>query len=319
MANSNYNYKKYYPFLKWILAIASIAFFVWQWTQLDAQQWTDIWEAVKQQKVLIALVLILMLLNWFIESLKFRILLKHSFAISKLRSFFTVLGGTTLSTFTPARTGDYIGRSLLLKEVHPIKVVIATVTANLLQLTMTYSLGVICYLILLLSNNINVDLAEYSQKVGLVIVLLAVIVGLLYYFPKIFRRYRHKLPKSLVQALKLVSHYKPQLIKKITILSLLRYSTFTLQFYLLLNIFASEPLPFTAICFIPLAYLLQSLIPVPAISDVGVRIFFCQILFAGLLLDNEIVFAVSALWFINLMLPAFIGSLYLLYSLIPKD
>ena len=60
-----------------------------------------------------------------LKSLSF--LYEKLFRLQICVAFLTILGGMAISNFTPARTGEYIGRGLLLKKVHPMKVVIATV------------------------------------------------------------------------------------------------------------------------------------------------------------------------------------------------
>ena len=68
------------------------------------------------------------------------------------------------------------------------------------------------------------------------------------------------------------------------------------------------------IALIPIAYVMQSVAPVPAISDIGVRVFVTTLLFGSLLSDNTILHAVTCLWFINLILPGLIGTIYLVSS-----
>ena len=87
-------------------------------------------------------VFLLVILNWNFEALKFKLLLQNS-SLTQVKSFFTVLGGMAISNFTPARSGEYIGRSLLLKGIQPLKITIATVAGNLAQVLMTYGLGLI--------------------------------------------------------------------------------------------------------------------------------------------------------------------------------
>lgn len=260
-----------------------------------------------------------MLVNWFFESAKFRVLLRTDEPPSKLKAFFTVLGGTTISNFTPARTGDYIGRSVLLKRIHPIKVILATVTGNILQLIMTYLIGGICFLVLLFQDRLEISLKEYSTKLYLAFGIVLLAFAVLRIVPKLYEKYKESLPGFLNKGLRMIRHYNTSMLTHASLLSFGRYLVFSLQFYLLLVIFSTAGLPMNHIFFIPVAYLLQSLVPVPAVADVGVRVMFTTMLFGALIPEQDILLAVTSLWFINLIFPAMLGALYLLYSIIRSE
>lgn len=302
-----------------MLALASVSFFIYQWNTFDADVWGQISLAVKDQPLLATTVFVLMLFNWYFESVKFRVLLRTENTPSKIKAFFTVLGGTTISNFTPARTGDYIGRSILLKHLHPIKVILATVTGNILQLLTTYFIGSLCFVLLLFNDDLSISLGEYSTKLIWAIGVIVGVLLVLYYAPKIYRKYKDRLPNFLQKGLRMISLYTSAIIGKAAFYSFLRYLSFSIQFYLLLSLFATHELPLNSLVFIPVAYLLQSLVPVPAVADIGVRVMFSSLLFGALLSESEILLAVTSLWFINLIFPALLGSIYLLFSLFRKD
>lgn len=319
MTKRTYNYKAFYPLLKWVLALVSVGFFIYQWTHLDHSQFEQIQTRTNARPILSFAVVLLMLVNWFFESAKFRVLLRTDEPPSKLKAFFTVLGGTTISNFTPARTGDYIGRSVLLKRIHPIKVILATVTGNILQLIMTYLIGGICFLVLLFQDRLEISLKEYSTKLYLAFGIVLLAFAVLRIVPKLYEKYKESLPGFLNKGLRMIRHYNTSMLTHASLLSFGRYLVFSLQFYLLLVIFSTAGLPMNHIFFIPVAYLLQSLVPVPAVADVGVRVMFTTMLFGALIPEQDILLAVTSLWFINLIFPAMLGALYLLYSIIRSE
>lgn len=269
--------------------------------------------------MLSVLVVLLMLVNWFLESAKFRVLLRTDHPPSKLKAFFTVLGGTTISNFTPARTGDYIGRSVLLKKTHPIKVILATVTGNILQLIMTYLIGSLCFMFLLFNDKLEVSIREYSSKLYLAFAIVFLAFFVLRMAPKLYEKYKNKLPSFINKGLRMIRHYNTSMLTHATLLSFGRYLSFSIQFFLLLFIFSSQTLSLNILFFIPVAYLLQSLVPVPAVADVGVRVMFSAMLFGSIIPEQDILLAVSSLWFINLIFPAMLGALYLLYSILKPE
>lgn len=264
---------------------------------------------------LIAIVIILGLVNWSAEARKFKLLIAGEVMLTNMRALFITLGGMAISNFTPARTGEYIGRGLLLKKLHPVKVVIATVAGNLAQVLMTYSFGLSCIGIALLFTGFGGELTQVSK---LIYVICAFICTVLFIIKvkEILPWVKERLPSKLAKTLNLIKKYDRKLYARVLLFSFIRYIAFSVQFYLLMQLFSDFALPLTAFLFVPVAYLLQSLVPVPAVSDIGVRVAVSHILFGLYLTDHAILQSVTCLWFINLILPGLLGTVYLLFSTI---
>ncbi|HAV25867.1 MAG TPA: hypothetical protein DCX01_06790 [Bacteroidetes bacterium] len=313
---SKAGYKRFYPWLKWIFSALSLYFFYQQIIGLDSNVIGDIGAGIQRKPLLFSLILLLAFVNWNAEAQKFKLLIREAISLANLRAFLTILGGMAISNFTPARTGEYIGRGLLLKKVHPMKVVIATVAGNIAQVLMTYSLGLLSIGGVLLFTDMGGDWFSGDGKLIAILVLLFVIVLLLYFIQDILRIVKRYLPKKVAKTLNMVKRYDRALYLKVVQIAFLRYLAFGVQFYLLLQLFSDFALPVEALLLVPAAYLMQSLVPVPAISDVGVRVVVSQLLFGSFLLDAPILQAVTSLWFINLILPGLFGTVYLLISTI---
>lgn len=266
-----------------------------------------------QKPLLTALIFALALVNWNAEAQKFKLLIRSEIHLSNFRAFLTILGGMAISNFTPARTGEYIGRGLLLKKLHPIKVVIATVTGNIAQVLMTYGLGIICLILMALFGDYNYIWQEFS-KLWVVVAMLLVLLLLILYIRPLLRWVKPRLPKQLAKALKLVKKYDQRVFVRVLFIAFIRYLAFAFQFYLLLQLFSDFSLPLYAIALVPVAYLMQSVAPVPAISDIGVRVFVTTLLFGSFVAANPILQAVTCLWFVNLILPGLVGTIYLVIS-----
>ena len=313
---SKAGYKRFYPWLKWIFSALSLYFFYQQIVGLDSNLIGDIGAGIQRKPLLFSLILLLAFVNWNAEAQKFKLLIREAISLTNLRAFLTILGGMAISNFTPARTGECIGRGLLLKKVHPMKVVIATVAGNIAQVLMTYSLGLLSIGGVLLFTDMGGDWFSGDGKLIAILALLFVIVLLLYFIQDILRIVKRYLPKKVAKTLNMVKRYDRALYLRVVQISFLRYLTFGVQFYLLLQLFSDFALPIEALLLVPAAYLMQSLVPVPAISDVGVRVVVSQLLFGSFLLDAPILQAVTSLWFINLILPGLFGTVYLLISTI---
>ncbi len=81
-----------------------------------------------------------------------------------------------------------------------------------------------------------------------------------------------------------------------------------------MQMFSDASLELWHLLVIPSAYLLQSVVPVPAISDVGVRVAVTQLLFGSVLGEEIILQSVTLLWFLNFIVPGLIGTVYLIYT-----
>jgi hypothetical protein len=309
-------YKRFYPLLKWIFSALSLYFFYQQIVGLDSNLIADIGVDIQKKPVLFLLIVTLAFVNWNAEAQKFKLLIAGEARLSNLKSFCTILGGMAISNFTPARTGEYIGRGLLLKGLNPMKVVIATVAGNIAQVLITYSLGLLSIGWILLYTDFGGDLFSNEGKLLSVMVLMCLIILVLYYIKDVLQLIKKYVPNKVAETLNMVRKYNRRLYLQAVQLAFIRYLVFAAQFYLLLQLFSDFALPIEALLLIPAAYLMQSLVPVPAVADVGVRVKVSQLLFGSFLLEAPILQAVSCLWFINLILPGLFGTVYLLISTI---
>ena len=94
-------------------------------------------------------------------------------------------------------------------------------------------------------------------------------------------------------------------------LSALRYLIFSFQYYMLLLAMQVD-MPFLqAMIFISVIYLVLTAIPSIALADIGIR-GSVALFFFGMVSDNTtgILLATLLLWFINIVLPALIGYIY---------
>ena len=89
------------------------------------------------------LVVILMGVNWGIETRKWQLLVHHVQPFSFLKSFKSVLSGCSITMITPNRIGEYGGRILYIKEENRIKGISLTLVGSISQLLVTMIMGCI--------------------------------------------------------------------------------------------------------------------------------------------------------------------------------
>ena len=126
--------RKTISFLLKIGIVAFAIFFLYQ--QITSKSSTEefdidyILAQLQQNYPLIGLVILMMFLNWFLESLKWRFLISKIEKVSIKRSIRAVFSGITVSAFTPNRVGEYGGRVFCLEKADRIQGVLITVIGS---------------------------------------------------------------------------------------------------------------------------------------------------------------------------------------------
>ncbi len=88
-----------------------------------------------------AVLIILFGLNYLMESIKWKLVLAELSPITILKSYKSVLVGQAFAFFTPARSGDYVGRILFLEAGNKLKGLAQMAWASYAQLLITLFFG----------------------------------------------------------------------------------------------------------------------------------------------------------------------------------
>jgi len=288
----------------------------------------DVFNRIMEQRqawFLISLILLLMLLNWSIESVKWLLLIEKIEKISFFRSFKAVMTGVSVSIFTPNRTGDYLGRVFILDKGNHVEGILITLIGSFAQLVVTLSAGLFCFLSFLDQYlRVSYKIQEYLL-IGLIFLVpcLVFMILLLYFKIGIFSDFiSHYMPRKwdrFIEYSKVFARYNSKELLIVLVLSLLRYVIFSTQFFLLIRLFGAE-LPLSqGMILIPVIYLVMTLVPSIALIDLGIRgsvsIFIIGLYFQksgfnpG---DSELAILTSStvLWLVNLIIPAILGTFF---------
>ncbi len=259
-----------------------------------------------------------MLINWLIEAVKWKFLIKKLEYLKLKISFKAILCGITVCIFTPNRVGEYGGRVFFLKPENRIPAIFSTIVGSFSQLIITIIFGIIslCIFIYLYPEKWFFD---YFNK-GVIVVILTIIIMLiiLIYLKISFLVVlieKINFLKKFRKFYKILSEYSIIELIKIFNYSFFRYLIFHIQFFVLLKIFNVEISFIQSFVSVGLIYLVMAAIPTITITELGIRgsaaIFFIE------MFSKETVGILSAsmsLWLINLAVPALIGSV-LFYKL----
>ena len=274
------------------------------------------------------LVLVMMVLNWGIESLKWQFVIGKIEKIPFLRSVQAVLTGVSVSSFTPNRIGEYFGRAFILDKASHMEGILITILSSMSQLLITILTGTIAGIILIPGFFIPY-IHPYSYFYYLIILLLFfldALLLLLYFNVPVLITLRDRLLKGkrmekVRKFFDVFSKFSFSDLLKLILFSLVRYSVFTIQYFILLRVFSVDIPFFNALLFISLIFLVISVIPTVFLTELGVRdsvaLFLFGIYFSktGAMTDEArlgILMASTLLWVINLAIPALIGTFFTL-------
>jgi uncharacterized membrane protein YbhN (UPF0104 family) len=259
-------------------------------------------------------VILLIPANWYLESVKWKTLLKDVEQISLRMSFYSVLTGLTTGIFSPARLGEFAGRVLLLQPENR-KTASALWIIGSITMTIAVLLFGIPALFLFIQSGREIDLLQSSSVTYyLIIVLLSVSFLILLYFlvPRISRFFSGRFSgyfSSIFDVLKKNSFSR---LLNILVLSLLRYLVFCLQFWLMLYFFGVELSLWEACVGIFTSYLFITFLPSFFLTEAAVKSsIFLLVLSAFSGNSVAIICASMLLWILNLAIPTALGVLLL--------
>lgn len=270
------------------------------------------------EKILLLIsVCLLMLMNWLCEARKWQLLVKNIEPLTLTRSLQAVFCGVTFAVFTPNRVGEFGGRIFQLEKGDRVKGALASFTGSIAQLIVTIVMGSLALIIYLQRDKqITGQLSwpVFSVIIFLILALNALLV-VCYLNSRVFIKLWWKtwLFARMKHYLLIFRNYTQSFLTSVLLLSMLRYFIFILQFYLLLIMVDVHIPALHALYLIALMYLISTVIPSFAISEVTTRSS-VSVLLLGMVADKPLLItgAYFLLWIINLAIPALIGSVFVL-------
>ncbi|MBO9152445.1 lysylphosphatidylglycerol synthase domain-containing protein [Chitinophaga sp. GCM10012297] len=273
------------------------------------------------------LVLAMMFVNWGLEARKWQMLVKPLEEIPFKIAFGAILSGVSLSVNTPNRIGEYGGRILYLRNTNKLKAIAATIVGSFSQLIVTAVFGIVGFVYYINKYGITGKSGYFSpgtaEKLLLSVLTVICALGLILYFRlRIIVTLVDKIPwlRKIKVFIQIIARYSPKELEKLLLLSTVRYLVFSAQYLILLYALGVSFVWWQGFFMINVIYIVMAVLPTIAIAEIGLR-GSVSLHFLGLLSDNTagILAATVAIWLINLVLPAAIGSLLLLGVKIFKD
>jgi len=240
------------------------------------------------------LLLALMLLNFIIETIKWKWVLSIDTPISFKKAFASVFVGQALAFYTPNRLGDYVGRTIMLEEGDKKMALAKVGWVSYAQLIITIMMGAIALFI-------KPYFATWLQWAMPLTVLLALLI----YYTKI----NFKGKWVFLNRFQIDSSIKSVLL----ILSLCRYLIFILQYAWAASMLGIQIPLFELMTGVAILFLTLSVLPTISYTEWVVRGQIITMLFASWCSNSLLLIALATMiWCVNLVLPAIIGAFLLL-------
>ncbi|WP_026752665.1 lysylphosphatidylglycerol synthase domain-containing protein [Sediminibacterium sp. C3] len=310
--------------------IVGPALFIWlSWaiykqlqTQTDLKEsWETILVAVNGPgNWKIGIVIFLMFLNWGIEARKWQLQVNSIESLSFVQAFKAVLAGQAMGFNTINRIGEPAARAAFLQEGNKIRGAVLSITGSMAQIIVTFLMGTLSMLYMrwyILSEDRQLEglsvfwLDGFIYIIGAGILLFTLayfkLSGIIQLLERIswIARYRFFLEK-------LESVQMNELVRLLT-LSLGRFLVFLFQYFLMFQVFGVNLYWLDAFAMVGVMLTVLAVIPTMALAELGFRGKVSLLLF-GLLNNNSIgiIATAAGIWLINLILPAILGTLFIL-------
>jgi hypothetical protein len=280
------------------------------------QSWEEIKSSFLSYKIgYLLFAVLLIFINWGLEAWKWKLLVSTVRPIKFFTAYKAVLSGVAFSVSLPNRVGEYIGRMMYQPEGGRLKTISLAIVGSIAQLLATLLFGIIG--LGFLKKEI---LIAYPQAViwfqfafygllfifGLLLLFYFKVSAVVIFFSRWLRSHRYL---YLVESLQ---NFNAAFLLKIFLLSSIRYGVFLLQYIAVFYLFHVEVSAIIIMNVMSVVFLSLAVIPSIALLEVGLR-GQVSLRLMGLFSANSLGIGLTSvtIWAINLILPALIGTLFL--------
>lgn len=297
---------------KFLLALKALVFVLMSWFIINtlfvrndfAQQWQVFVQNLKGAKAYVPVLLVLLMpLNWFLEAMKWRLLMKEDW--SEMPALMKgVLAGVTFGFITPGRSGEFVGRVMFSKREEKAKSFYLSSIGGIAQMAVTVAFGAI------LIQGWLADVFISGIVTGVAIVFL-----LLYFRFDWLNSFLLSITKLQQYNLTINNSELPpvNVLLKVLGLSALRYGVYLLQYVLAFAFMGVSTNWVLLLTHSGTLLLLQSFSPLMPLLDVSFRggaalYVYSQVAANGI----AVVSAALLVWLVNLVIPALAGYVFIL-------
>lgn len=256
---------------------------------------TKIQAQLKQISILsIVILLLLMLLNVWVESIKWKTVLASENKISLGAALKSIFVGQAFAFYTPNRVGEYAGRTLMLTSGDKVIAIGRMAWSSYAQLIVTIVVGAFALFF-------HPPILSWLRWATPILMLIALVI------------YFHQRPFTGWLKIFNFLHIETTLKLQLLLLAFLRYGVFILQYCWALHIL-NMPIPYVEfIIGIAVMFLCLSVLPTISLTELVIRGQLILLIMAPCYQNGLMLITLSTLiWLVNFLLPAIIGAFLLL-------
>lgn len=263
----------------------------------------------------VLIILLLTIINWFFEILKWKTLVSNIKKISFLEATKQSLGSLTASLFTPNRIGEYGAKAIYFQKKQRKRIVLLNLIANVSQMTITIVFGLIGLIYILFNYDVDLPIIRTRRLIYVLAIIVSGFFGGRYFINKKIRGF------YIAKIIRFIRNLTGKLVFKTILFSGLKYLVFSHQLYYFLVLFGVSTNYQTLMLFIFAMYLIASVIPSLPMFDWLIKGSVAVFVFGLIGVNEFIVITIStSMWLLNFALPSIIGSYFVLnFRIINND
>jgi len=303
--------------IKSVVTIAALSYIILRLRKEPAANWQAILSLDLSACLLIASCVSLAPLNWALESLKWRLMVRPYYPeISFGKAYRAVITGISTGIFTPNGLGAFVGRVMSLRSGYRVEAIVLSFVDGIAQMAITLWMGGIASLYFLFEKNEQIQQWLHLSPTQLHLVQVALGIAML---SSLFLAIFPQIPVFILRHLKLnltffqriveaFSQVERKRLAAVLVLGISRYLVFSFQYILLMQAFGyTGSIPF-AFAMTSTVFLLKSLVPSIALSELGIRESVALAVMGTFGVGALTAFSSTfLLYLINIILPALIG------------
>jgi len=298
-----------------VIALAYVFIYKSVSNKAELQQFKNLLQTVDQNKVYVTMsaVVLLMLLNWLLEAFKWKYLTRRLQRMTIWRSIAAVFCGLTWAIFTPNRLGEYGGRILYLPPSKRGYGVFTMAVGSFGQNVVTNVVGataLMWFVFSFLHLNVWVLILLTLLAVSLAAIMLACFFNIKWLAVLLNKiKFMHQYERFF----NIIAKYRKRELATVMLFCVSRFAVFSSEYYLVINLLLPQLSIFPTLMMVFNMFFIQSALPTLDLVDVGLRGMTAATFFSYITSQKLAVIAcVSSIWFINLIIPAIIGSVFVL-------
>lgn len=301
--------KRLFNIAKYLLAIALVVVIYRYYFKIN--QWKEVAGILAATPIWVFLLTFFMaMINWYLESVKWRVMVSNLEKISAKTAFSSTLAGAAVSNIVPFRVGEYLGRMLYISKENRVPSALNSIMGSMSQMMVTLIMGIPFVSVMVSSNPKFSSLSVYALwfLLGAVVVITGIYLWV--------RRRKSGGNKLLNKVLHDIRSFKLEQLVKAVLLSFARYSVFAGMYIFLLYYFGVHPNFYVLFSGVATVFFLQSFAPGMVLVDAGVRTSL-PLVVLGTVAPNAgaaILTAASVNYAFNVFFPAITGCILLLYK-----